>query len=67
MRYSETFASEGLRSIPALTALQPKGIFFKTCVNAGVLLHFNSRASIVTGNLQRVDDFGFQHRESDAF
>ena len=67
MRYSETFAPEELRSIPALTTLQPKAILFKTCVSAGVLSHFNSRASIVTGNRQRVDDFGFQHRESDAF
>jgi hypothetical protein len=29
-------------------------------VNSGVLSHFNSTASIVTGNWQRVDDFGFQ-------
>jgi hypothetical protein len=60
VRYSETFAPEGLRNIPALAALQPKGLFFKTCANSGVLSHFNSTASIVTGNWQRVDDFGFQ-------
>jgi hypothetical protein len=29
-------------------------------VNAGVLSHFNSTASIVTGTWQRVDDFGFE-------
>jgi len=60
VRYAETFAPEGLRNIPRLLALRPNGYFFKSCVNAGVLSHFNSTASIVTGNWQRVDDFGFQ-------
>jgi hypothetical protein len=60
VRYSETFAPEGLRNIPRLVSLRPSGYFFKSCVNAGVLSHFNSTASIVTGNWQRVDDFGFQ-------
>jgi hypothetical protein len=60
VRYSETFAPEGLRNIPRLVELRPKGFFFRTCVNAGVLSHFNSSASILTGQWQRVDDFGFQ-------
>jgi hypothetical protein len=60
VRYSETFAPEGLRNIPRLVALRPEGHFFKTCINSGVLSHFNSTASILTGNWQRVDDFGFQ-------
>ena len=60
VRYSETFATEGLRNIPRLVELRPQGHFFKNCINAGVLSHFNSTASIVTGNWQRVDDFGFQ-------
>lgn len=60
VRYSETFTPEGLRNIPRLVELRPQGYFFKSCVNAGVLSHFNSTASIVTGNWQRVDDFGFQ-------
>ena len=60
VRYSETFAPEGLRNIPRLVELRPQGYFFKSCINAGVLSHFNSTASIVTGNWQRVDDFGFQ-------
>jgi hypothetical protein len=60
VRYSETFAPEGLRNIPRLVALKPEGYFYRTCVNSGVLSHFNSTASIVTGNWQRVDDFGFQ-------
>jgi hypothetical protein len=60
VRYSETFAPEGLRNIPRLAEMRPRGFFFRTCTNAGVLSHFNSTASIVTGNWQRVDDFGFQ-------
>lgn len=60
VRYSETFAPEGLRNIPRLAAMRPQGFFYRNCVNAGVLSHFNSSASIVTGNWQRVDDFGFQ-------
>lgn len=60
VRYSETFAPEGLINIPRLAALKPEGYFFRSCVNAGVLSHFNSTASILTGNWQRVDDFGFQ-------
>jgi hypothetical protein len=60
VRYSETFAPEGLRNIPRLVQLQPSGHLFKSCANAGVLSHFNSTASIITGNWQRVDDFGFE-------
>jgi len=60
VRYSETFAPEGLRNIPHLAAMRPQGFFFRTCINAGVLSHFNSTASILTRNWQRVDGFGFQ-------
>src|SRR5437764_13224199 len=60
VRYSETFGPEGLRNIPRLAGMRPQGFFFRTCINAGVLSHFNSTASILTGNWQRVDDFGFQ-------
>lgn len=59
VRYQETFSPEGLRNIPRLRELQPEGMFFKTCVNSGVLSHYNSTSSIVTGQWQRVDDFGF--------
>lgn len=64
VRYSETFAPDGLRNIPRLRDLQPEGMFFKTCVNAGVLSHYNSTSSIVTGNWQRADDFGFSRAKS---
>jgi len=60
VRYSETFAPEGLHNIPHLVGLRDKGYFYNNCINSGVLSHFNSTASILTGNWQRVDDFGFQ-------
>lgn len=60
VRYSETFSPEGLRNIPRLAQLQSSGFFFRSCQNTGVLSHYNSTASILTGNWQRVDDFGFQ-------
>ena len=60
VRYAETFAREGLHNIPRLHKLQSSGHFSRTCINQGVLFHFNSTASIITGNWQRVDDFGFQ-------
>lgn len=60
VRTAETFAPAGLRNIPRLAALRPEGYFYQSCLNEGVLSHFNSTASIVTGNWQRVDDFGFE-------
>ncbi|MEJ7607983.1 MAG: hypothetical protein WKF37_17375 [Bryobacteraceae bacterium] len=60
VRTSETFSPEGLRNIPRLAALKSDGFFYGSCQNQGVLSHFNSTASIVTGNWQRVDDFGFE-------
>ena len=64
VRYSETFSPEGLINIPHLAALRPNGYFYKSCVNAGVLSHVNSTGSIITGNWQRVDDFGFERPAS---
>lgn len=60
VRYSETFAPEGLHNIPRMAELRNEGHFFRTCRNQGVLSHFNATASILTGNWQRVDDFGQQ-------
>ena len=64
VRYSETFSPEGLRNIPNLARLQGESHFFRSCSNSGVLSHFNSTASILTGNWQRVDDFGLQQPAS---
>lgn len=60
VRYSETFSGEGLRNIPRLASLRGEGRFYRDCRNLGVLSHFNSTASILTGQWQRVDDFGSQ-------
>ena len=60
VRSSETFSPDGLRNIPRLAGLRDSGFFYRNCMNDGVLSHFNSTASIVTGNWQRVDDFGFE-------
>lgn len=64
VRYSETFAPEGLRNIPRLASLKDNALFFRQCTNAGVLSHYNSTGSILTGNWQRVDDFGFERPAS---
>lgn len=60
VRYAETFTPEGLRNIPRLAELKPHGLFFQNCFNKGVLSHYNSTASVLTGQWQRVDDFGFE-------
>jgi hypothetical protein len=46
VQYAETFSPEGVRNIPRLLELKPRGYFYRNCVNAGVLSHFNSTASI---------------------
>jgi hypothetical protein len=60
VRYTESFGPDGLRNIPRLVELRRQGHFFRTCTNAGALSHFNSTASLITGNWQRVDDYGFE-------
>jgi hypothetical protein len=64
VRYAETFTPEGLKNIPHLAALKPGGLFYQNCFNKGVLSHYNSTASILTGQWQRVDDFGFERPAS---
>jgi hypothetical protein len=64
VRYAETFTPEGLKNIPRLAELKPQGLFFQNCFNQGVLSHYNSTASILTGQWQRVDDFGFERPSS---
>lgn len=64
VRYAETFTPEGLKNIPRLAELKQQGLFFQNCFNKGVLSHYNSTASILTGQWQRVDDFGFERPSS---
>lgn len=59
MRRAETFSREGIENIPHLTSdLMPQSTFYVHARNEGVTAHFNAISSILTGNWQRVDDWG---------
>src|SRR5580704_273529 len=59
VRRAETFSPEGLENIPHLAVdLFPKSLFYPHTRNEGVTAHFNAISSILTGNWQRVDDWG---------
>lgn len=59
VRKDETFSPEGKANIPHLTGdLLPQSLFYHHARNEGVTAHFNAISSILTGNWQRVDDWG---------
>ena len=59
VRRDETFSPEGLVNIPHLSAdLLPRSLLYLHARNEGVTAHFNAISSILTGNWQRVDDWG---------
>ncbi len=59
VRRAETFSREGLENIPhILSDLFPRSVFYPHTRNEGVTAHFNAISSILTGNWQRVDDWG---------
>jgi hypothetical protein len=59
VRRAETFSSEGLVNIPHLSGdLLDRALFYASIRNEGVTAHFNAISSILTGNWQRVDDWG---------
>jgi len=59
VRRAETFSAEGLENIPHLSQdLLPQSLFYPNARNDGVTAHFNAISSILTGNWQRVDDWG---------
>ncbi len=59
VRRAETFSSTGFSNIPHLAYdLGPESLFYLTVHNDGVTAHYNAIASILTGNWQRVDDWG---------
>lgn len=59
VRRAESFSREGLENIPHLTQdLLPHALFYTHARNDGVTAHFNAISSILTGNWQRVDDWG---------
>ena len=59
VRRAETFSRDGLENIPHLAGdLLPRSLFYPYARNEGVTAHFNAISSILTGNWQRVDDWG---------
>jgi len=59
MRRQETFSDKGKVNIPNLSGtLLPQSLFYSRVRNDGVTSHFNAISSILTGNWQRVDDWG---------
>jgi len=59
VRRDETFSPQGMVNIPHLSAdLLPRSLFYLHTRNEGVTAHFNAISSILTGNWQRVDDWG---------
>jgi hypothetical protein len=59
VRRAETFSREGIENIPHLiNDLLPQSLFYNHARNEGVTAHFNAISSILTGNWQRVDDWG---------
>jgi hypothetical protein len=59
VRRAETFSPQGLENIPRLSQdLFPQSLFYRDARNEGVTAHFNAISSILTGNWQRVDDWG---------
>jgi hypothetical protein len=61
VRRQETFSETGKKNIPHLYQdMLPSAVFYSSVRNEGVTSHFNSISSIVTGNWERVDDWGMQ-------
>ncbi len=59
VRRQETFSTEGVANIPNLSGkLLSQSVYYPEIRNEGITSHFNSTASILTGNWQRVDAWG---------
>jgi len=59
IRRAETFFDTGIANIPHLYHdLLPHSVFYPFLRNAGVTSHYNTISSILTGNWQRLDDWG---------
>lgn len=65
IRRSETFSEAGVADIPHLyNDLLPQSTFFVRMHNEGVTSHFNTISSMLTGEWQRIDDWGKTPPES---
>ncbi len=59
IRRTETFSETGFANIPHLyRELLPQSTFFPLIRNNGVTSHYNTTSSLITGNWQRIDDWG---------
>jgi hypothetical protein len=59
IRRAETFSETGLGNIPHIYRdLIPRSVFYPFIRNAGATSHYNTISSILTGNWQRLDDWG---------
>jgi hypothetical protein len=59
VRLQETFSAMGTVNIPNISGkLLPQSVFYPNIRNEGITSHFNTTASILTGNWQRVDAWG---------
>ncbi len=59
MRREDTFADSGFNNIPHFRSdLLSQGVFYPFVHNNGVTSHYNTISSILTGNWQRLDDWG---------
>jgi hypothetical protein len=59
MRRADTFSESGFQNIPHLyRELLPQSAFYPFVRNAGVTSHYNTISSVLTGNWQRLDDWG---------
>ncbi len=59
IRRAETFHDTGIDNIPHLNReLLPQSVFYPFLRNAGVTSHYNTISSVITGNWQKLDDWG---------
>jgi hypothetical protein len=59
MRREDTFSSDGVANIPHLNSdLLSRAALYPVVRNNGVTSHYNTVSSILTGNWQRLDDWG---------
>jgi hypothetical protein len=65
VRRIDTFSESGFQNIPHLyRELLPQSVFYPWMRNAGVTSHYNTISSVLTGNWQRLDDWGKTPPES---
>jgi len=59
IRRADIFSESGIQNIPHIyQEMLPQSIFYPFVQNAGVTSHYNTISSILTGNWQRLDDWG---------